>query len=140
MIKFTIGITPVSKKNSQRILRYGGIYGKPFIAPSTKYQEYEKASMPFCPKSGIDYPVNIKAIFHMPTRRRVDLTNLLEALDDVLRIHGTIKDDSAQSPSIVVSHDGSRVIYDKNNGKTEVEISKSEEVSDKFFQKTEQKV
>ena len=63
----------------------------------------------------------------MPTRRRVDLTNLLEALDDVLRIHGTIKDDSAQSPAIVVSHDGSRVVYDKNNGMTEVEIMEIED-------------
>ena len=71
-------------------------------------------------KARIDYPVNVKCVFYMPTRRRVDLTNLLEAVDDVLVRSGVLADDHS---GIVVSHDGSRVLYDKENPRTEVEIT-----------------
>jgi len=56
----------------------------------------------------------------MPTRRRVDLTNLLEAIDDVLVHYGVLSDDNS---SIIVSHDGSRVLYDKARPRTEVTIT-----------------
>jgi Holliday junction resolvase RusA-like endonuclease len=55
----------------------------------------------------------------MPTKRRVDLTNLLEAIDDVLVKYGVLKDDNSE---IITSHDGSRVLYDKDNPRTEVAI------------------
>ena len=58
--------------------------------------------------------------FIMPTRRRVDLTNLLESIDDVLVRAGVLKDDHS---GIIVSHDGSRVLYDKDNPRTEVSIT-----------------
>ena len=56
----------------------------------------------------------------MATRRRVDLANLLEAADDVLVHAGVIADDHS---GIVVSHDGSRVLYDKEKPRTEIEIT-----------------
>jgi Holliday junction resolvase RusA-like endonuclease len=56
----------------------------------------------------------------MPTHRRVDLTNLLEALNDILVKYGVIEDDNS---NVVVSVDGSRVLYDKENARTEVEIT-----------------
>lgn len=55
----------------------------------------------------------------MPTRRGVDLTNLLEALDDVLVEAGVLEDDHS---GILVSHDGSRVLYDKQHPRTEIVI------------------
>ena len=55
----------------------------------------------------------------MATRRRVDLTNLLEAIDDTLVHWGILEDDHS---GIVVSHDGSRVLYDKDRPRVEVEI------------------
>ena len=55
----------------------------------------------------------------MPTRRRVDLCNLHEALCDVLVKHGVIADDNS---NIVAGMDGSRVLYDKNNPRTEIVI------------------
>ena len=58
-------------------------------------------------------------MFYMPTKRRVDLTNLLEAIDDVLGKYGVLKDDNSE---IITSHDGSRVLYDKDNPRTEVVI------------------
>lgn len=72
----------------------------------------------------IDYPVEVKALFYMETRRRVDLTNLLEALHDVMVKYGLLKDDNNQ---IIVSVDGSRVLYDKDNPRTEVTIRRMED-------------
>lgn len=55
----------------------------------------------------------------MPTKRKCDLTNLLEAIDDVMVKYGLLADDNF---SIIESHDGSRVLYDKENPRTEVTI------------------
>lgn len=39
----TIGLAPVTKKNSQQILKNDGT-GRPFIAPSRAYREYAEAA------------------------------------------------------------------------------------------------
>ena len=123
MIQFTIPLAPISKKNSQQILRNSRT-GKPFIVPSKKYREYEEAAGWFLPKvSTIDTAVNVKCLFYMPTRRRCDLTNMLEAVDDLLVKHGVLADDNF---TVVESHDGSRVLYDKEHPRTEVTITPSE--------------
>ena len=115
-----IELIPRTKKNSQRIFR--GNNGRIFIAPSKAYKDYEKEAGYFLqkPENPIDYPVNIRALFYMPTRRRVDLVNLQEALCDILVVHRIIADDNCR---IVASMDGSRVMYDKYNPRTEVEIT-----------------
>lgn len=58
----------------------------------------------------------------MPTHRRCDLTNMLEAIDDVMVAVGLLADDNYK---IIESHDGSRVLYDKENPRTEVYIERS---------------
>ena len=120
MNKFIIKLPPVSKKNSQQIL-FNPKTGKRFIAPSEKYKEYEQNAGWFLPrrKEPIDYSINVKCLFYMPTKRKCDLTNLLEAVDDVLVKHGIIADDNY---TIIESHDGSRVLYDKENPRTEIYI------------------
>lgn len=124
-VSFTVNLIPVSKKNSQQIWINRKTH-KPFITPSDKYKEYEKNCSEYMPKiDTIDYPVNIKCVFYMPTRRRCDLTNLLEAIDDVMVKYGVIKDDSF---NIIVGHDGSRVMHDKNNPRTEVYIREIDDV------------
>ena len=119
-MRFVIELIPRTKKNSQRIFR--GNNGRIFIAPSKAYKDYEKEAGYFLqkPENPIDYPVNIRALFYMPTRRRVDLVNLQEALCDVLVVHRIIADDNYR---IVARMDGSRVMYDKYNPRTEVEIT-----------------
>lgn len=122
MVKFTIKLPPITKKNSQRIA-INKRTGKPFILPSEKYKEYEKNALWFIPKNiYINSPVNIKCLFYMPTKRKVDLTNLLEAIDDILVKAGLLADDNY---TIIESHDGSRVLYDKENPRTEIEITES---------------
>ena len=122
-ISFAIHLPPVTKKNSQRIIRCGG-YSR--IMPSKAYIQYEKDAGPFLTHKGEqwDKPCEVKCLFYMPTRRKVDLTNLLEAVDDVLVKYGVLADDNSR---IIVSHDGSRVLYDKMDPRTEVEIKFLEE-------------
>lgn len=117
---------PVSKKNSQRILRRGN--GGAFIAPSAKYVEYERDAVQYIRLMGIKpveepFPVNVKAVFYMPTARRCDLVNLLEALDDVLVKAGILPDDNYK---VIAGHDGSRVEVDRNEPRTEVTITAAE--------------
>lgn len=122
-IRFTIKLPPISKKNSQQIL-INRATGRSFVMPSKQYKEYEKDALWFIPKveAPIICPVNVKCLFYMPTRRRVDLTNLLEAVDDVMVKAGLLADDCY---TIVESHDGSRVFVDKENPRTEVEITEA---------------
>lgn len=122
-MKFTIPLEPVTKKNHQQI-RVNRRTGKRFVAQSDKYRLYEDACVLLISpqeRRNIDYPVNIKALYYMPSHRRVDLINLHSALHDILTKAGVIKDDNA---NIVVSTDGSRVLYDKDHPRTEVEITR----------------
>ena len=119
-----IPVAPITKKNSQQI-RVNHYTGKKFIAPSDNFKIYQNKCLEYVwPFRFLNfdgqYPLNIKCLFYMPTRRRVDLTNLLEAIDDVLTHYGVIPDDDAQH---VGGHDGSRVLYDKENPRTEIYIS-----------------
>lgn len=117
-LNIKIPLNPVTKKNSQRIIR---IRNRPCAIPSKQFAQYEQAAKAYIPSldAPIDYPVEVQCEFYMRTRRLVDLTNLLEAIDDVLVKHGVLADDNSR---IIVSHDGSRVYYDKNNPRTEIFI------------------
>lgn len=119
MIRFTIPLTPVTKKNHQQIVIPRG-KTKPIVIPSKQYRDYEEQASLFIPKGFIDYPVNVKCIFYMPTRRKCDLVNLLQAIDDIMVKRGLLADDNY---TIIHSHDGSRVVYNKENPRTEVEIT-----------------
>lgn len=117
--KYTIPLPPITKKNSQRILRAGG---RSFIAPSAAYAKYEQAAMWYLtpkPRIPIAYSVQVVCIYYMLTRRRVDLTNLCEATHDILVKAGVLADDNRD---IVASLDGSRVFWDKENPRTEIII------------------
>lgn len=91
------------------------------VIPSKQYRQYEKDCAVFMPKLAepINEAVNVKAVYYMPTRRRVDLCNLHEALCDALVHYGVVEDDNCR---IIATMDGSRVDYDKANPRTEVTI------------------
>ncbi len=116
MIRITIPLPPVTKKNSQRIVL---VRNRPMILPSQKYKDYERDAMPaLLPyRKGYTGPVNLRCLYYMPTRRRVDLCNLLEATCDLLVHHGVLADDNSD---VVASHDGSRVLYDRDHPRTEI--------------------
>ncbi len=118
MIRITIPLPPVTKKNSQRIVM---VRSRPMILPSQKYKDYERDAGPcLLPyRKRLDSPVNVRCLYYMPTRQRVDLCNLLEATCDLLVHHGVLADDNS---AIVAGHDGSRVLYDKEHPRTEIYI------------------
>lgn len=96
------------------------------IIPSKAFKQYEKDCKHFIKrlKEPINEPINVKAIYYMKSRHRVDLINLHEALHDVLVKYGMLVDDDSK---IIVSTDGSRVVYDKANPRTEVTVTKAKE-------------
>lgn len=126
-VKMVVPLAPYTKKNSQNIITMGKkcpVCGKGeriIPLPSKDFKAYEKEAGRYLTPLHIDFPVEVKALFYMPTRRRVDLTNLLEAIDDIMVTYGVITDDNSK---IIVSHDGSRVLYDKDFPRTEIYITR----------------
>lgn len=121
----TLTGTPRTKKNSQRIIRRGRFSS---ILPSEAYMDYasECAVQLLAQRAvnaGISYPVNVACVYYMPTRRKVDLVNLLEATCDILKDNYVVMDDNSD---IIAGHDGSRVEYDKQNPRVKITITKIE--------------
>lgn len=116
---------PATKKNSQQIFKNPRT-GKPFVTQSKNYKSYARDCMRQITgeyKKAIDYPINLKCTYYRKTRHRVDLNNLLSATCDILVDAGVLADDNCK---IVVSQDGSRVFYDKENPRVEIEIERAE--------------
>ena len=121
-ITFTIDLNPRTKKNSQNIY-LNPRTGKPFVSTSDAYKAYAKGALMLIPASArqhIDYPVNVKAVYYMQTKRKVDIANLHSCLHDVLVSAGVVEDDNCK---IIAATDGSRVRYDKEHPRTEVTIT-----------------
>lgn len=126
-MKIVIPIEPRTKKNHQQIIK---VHGRPIIVPSKQYKDYEKECLEYIEEDDrkkINYPVNVKCEFYMGTRRRVDITNLLQSILDILCVSDIIEDDNR---NIVYSLDGTRVFYDKENPRTVIEITKLDGVED----------
>ena len=124
MYKFTIPIHPITKKNNPRIFKRGK---RIIVLPSEAYERFENDCLKIIPSKyrvNINYPVNVKVLYFVKTKRRVDKTNLESAIMDVLVKAGVLVDDSAMSPEIVVSTDGSKVLIDKETPRIEIEITK----------------
>lgn len=112
---------PYSPAHHGRIMMLGQL---PKLLPNEEYERYAKAAIPFLKanfeKCGtIDYPVNLKCVFYLDKRRKGDLAGYLQAVQDLLVEAGILADDNG---NIVASVDGSEVLYDKENPRTEVTI------------------
>ena len=124
-LKLTIPLNPVTKKNSGQYTKTG------VLLPSKAYRHYEKDALKLIPgfaRLHIDEPINICAKYYMKTdyyaderKAKVDKTNLESALCDVLVAAGVLEDDNCR---IVYSTDGSEVLFDKKNPRTEVTITR----------------
>ncbi len=105
-------------------MRIGQHGGKLFLLQSEQYRKYEKDSLfqlrQHRPEQPISTPVNVCCTYYMPTRRRVDLLNLLAATSDILVKAGVLEDDNCK---IMVSTDGSRVKYDRESPRVDITIS-----------------
>ena len=113
-----------SKKNSQQIV-INPKTKRPIVIQSKLYKQFEKDCGLFLNryKLNIDYPVNVKCTFIVPDKRKRDIVNLLNAIQDILVKYKVIADDNY---NIVQSIDGSRIIYNKDKEETIIEITKGE--------------
>jgi len=119
-MKIEIPLLCRSKKNSQQI-RINQRTRKPFVAQSELYKQFEKDCGYFMPKlkEPINKPVNLKCTFIVPDRKKRDLTNLENAIADILVKYQILEDDNY---NIVAGWDGSRIVYQKGVAKTIIEI------------------
>lgn len=125
MTKITIPLQARSKKNSQQIF-WNSKTHRPFVSQSKLYKEFEKKCGLFLNKyaTNIDYPINVKCVFYFKDKRKRDLTNLENAIADILVKYKVLADDNY---TILASWDGSKIIYDKSiEPKIEIEITKLE--------------
>ena len=129
-VKYTIKGDPRTKKNHSMIAGAGKRcpvckkHEKQWIRQGKSHDEYAelaKWQLRPRPKQPIDCPVNVKCLFYMKTHRIVDSLNLQATIDDLLVECEILKDDNSR---IVVSHDGSRVLYDKDNPRVEITITR----------------
>lgn len=123
-----IPLNPKTKKNHQQVL-YNSKTKKPFIAQNNAYKRYERDAGWFVKwnKPPIKEPVNVKCVFYRDSERRVDLTNLLEAIDDIIVKYGVLADDNFK---IIAGHDGSRVYVDREKPRIEITITSMEVTND----------
>lgn len=123
-MKLTLYGDPRTKKNSARILQGRG--GRRFVAPSAAFEDYQTSCLwQICtPPEPISARVNVRCVYYMATRRKVDLANLIEATCDILVTAGVLADDNSR---IAAAHDGSRVDYDKQNPRVEIWIEEMED-------------
>ena len=120
-LHFTLDVVPHSKKNSSQICTFKN--GKTYLLPSKLYKKFESECLKLIPEDlqlNISTPITVQAHFYCKTRRKIDLTNLLEALDDMLVKAKVISDDCRD---IIASHDGSRVYWDKEHPRIEIWIT-----------------
>ena len=125
-MKLVLYGNPATKKNSMQIFKNHKT-GQRYLSQSDRYKVYAEdcgRQITGKYKKAIDYPINLKCVYYRKTKHCVDLTNLLAATCDILTDYGVIADDNYK---IVVSHDGSRVDFDKSNPRVEIEIERVEE-------------
>lgn len=128
-ISFEIYGNPKPKKNNMRPAY--NKQGRMILIQSQSYLDYENEVMPQLEKikkqkkiKTIDQPINLKCVYYRGDRRRCDLLNLLNATADILVKAKILEDDNYK---IVISVDGSRVFYDKENPRVEIEITLKED-------------
>ena len=131
ILSLTIPLNPIPKKNSNRIARAGN--GRSYVIPSNEAYEYQRQCGFFLSRyTGqcgfpISMPVEVVYKFYRKDARRCDMTNLEEAMDDILVHYGILKDDNYK---IVASHDGTRVRIDREHPRTEITIRSFEDETD----------
>ena len=137
-IEFTIPVMPRTKKNGGQIVMRGKY---PVLLPSKAYLVFEKSCLPYLKQvkdtaGVINYPVNVQCIFFTETKRKIDLPNLLNAIDDAMVKSGFLIDDNRD---IIAAHDGSRVFHDKYNPRIEVILTELKDYQQWKDTTTEQK-
>lgn len=121
LFSYLVSGQPIVKKNTQKVVR---VRGRTFVAYSPQYKEWlhramDELALQRRPEQPIDRPIILMCTFFVQTLRVVDLSALYEGIQDTLVKMEILKDDNAW---ILIGHDGSRVVLDRVNPRTEVSI------------------
>ena len=111
-----------SKKNSEQII-WNKKTKRPMLIQSQTYINFERECGKFLflyRKNKITHRVNLNCKFYVPDKRKRDLTNLENAIADILVKYGILEDDNY---NIRGGWDGSRIIYEKGREETIIEIT-----------------
>ena len=118
-----------TKKNSPRIVGAGrkcpacGKQAKQWIVPSRQHDLWFRASCrqlaEQIPPEPLTGPLQLVYTVYTETRRKVDDLNLYGAIDDLLVACKVIEDDNV---NVIRSRDGSRVLYDPDAPRVEIQI------------------
>lgn len=129
-IKYTIPFEGRTKKNHQMIAGAGrrctkcGKHEKQWIRQGKAHDNFAETAAYYIrprPPKPIECPVNVKCLFYMGTRRKVDKLNLEAAIHDLLVETGVLADDNRD---IIATTDGTMVLYDKDKPRVEITITK----------------
>lgn len=121
LYKTVIPLNPATKKNSMQMITRG----RPRLIQSKKYRQYEKDALKLikAPKEPIQKPCNLRLLFYRQHKYNCDLSNLIEAVQDILVKAGVLEDDNFK---VIKSLDGCRIEFDKENPRTEIFIEEKE--------------
>ncbi len=137
-LHYTIPLDPRTKKNHLRIAGSGARcpacrrYLRQYVLQSRAHDTYKQQALPYLaprPADPISTPVHVRYLFYKKTHGIVDKSGLSQAADDLLVAAGILDDDNSR---ILVSHDGTRVLYDKENPRTEIWIRDYNEQEDSY--------
>ena len=121
MLKYVLYGNPRSKKNSMQVGR-NKYTGKTFVTQNKLYKDFEKDCLKQiqAPDEPINTSVNVQCIFYRADNKICDIPNLINATLDILVKAGVLADDNF---NIVSGIDGTRVLIDAENPRTEVIIT-----------------
>lgn len=118
VVKLVIKGSVPSKKNNYRCSCFKG---KPRLHHTQRYIDWERDAILQLENQYHGEPISdlvwAKFSFFMPTRHKRDLSNLYEAPQDALERAKVLENDN-----LIKSHDGSRIAYDKENPRVEIEL------------------
>ena len=126
IFKYTIYGDCASKKNNKRIV-LNRKTNKPMVISSKKAIKWytnaiKQMQIDHVKKHKFNDKLNAKILIYRKDKRGGpgDLNNFIQAPLDLLVSYGVIEDDNR---NIIYSTDGSRLLYDKENPRVEVELS-----------------
>lgn len=124
ILQIIIPINPRSKKNSQQIV-FNKKTKRAMVIQNKNYTQFEKDCKPFMPRieKPIDYPINLGVKFYVKDARARDISNYIEAIQDVLVKYSIIKDDNY---NIVSSLDGCSMEINRDYPHCEIYITKKD--------------
>lgn len=129
-----------SLKTSKRAFSIGGVARIVNSSASRKWQQHAAALLwaqwrsVFREPIPLHVPVNAKIVTYLPTRAKVDASNLYQAIEDVLQAHTERCKEKCQihagiltNDSQIESHDGSRRRYDPEDPRVEITLTRAKE-------------